>query len=235
MAGKVKVGIIGSQFEADIHAASFQHHARGSRGRRRRLAHARERRGAREEVRHPARLPPTTGRCSPSPTSRWSPSPRPTAALPDDHRRRQRRQARRLREAAVHDAGRGRRDDRRLPPAGRAPDVRRGALLHAEIRQGQARWPTRAPSASVHLVKQSEKHSGPHGDWFWDVEQSGGGVFMDMGCHGIAFCYWFLGRPAHQGRLLPDGHPGPRRQDPGRRRVPLHPRVRGRRGRAGRG
>jgi len=47
----------------------------------------------------------------------------------------------------------------------------------------------------VHLVKQSEKHSGPHGDWFWDVERSGGGAFMDMGCHGIAFCYWFLGRP----------------------------------------
>jgi predicted dehydrogenase len=48
----------------------------------------------------------------------------------------------------------------------------------------------------VHLVKQSEKHFGPHANWFWDVEQSGGGVFMDMGCHGIAFCYWFLGRPA---------------------------------------
>jgi predicted dehydrogenase len=47
----------------------------------------------------------------------------------------------------------------------------------------------------VHLVKQSEKHSGPHGDWFWDVERSGGGVFMDMGCHGVAFCWWFLGRP----------------------------------------
>lgn len=47
----------------------------------------------------------------------------------------------------------------------------------------------------VHLVKQSEKHSGPHGDWFWDVTRSGGGVFMDMGCHGVAFCYWFLGRP----------------------------------------
>lgn len=47
----------------------------------------------------------------------------------------------------------------------------------------------------VHLVKQLEKHSGPHGDWFWDVDRSGGGVFMDMGCHGIAFCYWFLGRP----------------------------------------
>jgi predicted dehydrogenase len=48
----------------------------------------------------------------------------------------------------------------------------------------------------VYLVKQSEKHFGPHADWFWDVEKSGGGVFMDMGCHGIAFCHWFLGRPA---------------------------------------
>ncbi len=47
----------------------------------------------------------------------------------------------------------------------------------------------------VHLVKQSEKHFGPHSPWFWDVERSGGGVLMDMGCHGIAFCYWFLGRP----------------------------------------
>jgi predicted dehydrogenase len=46
----------------------------------------------------------------------------------------------------------------------------------------------------VYLVKQSEKHFGPHSPWFWDVERSGGGVFMDMGCHGIAFCYWFLNR-----------------------------------------
>jgi predicted dehydrogenase len=48
----------------------------------------------------------------------------------------------------------------------------------------------------VYLVKQSEKHFGPHSDWFWDVEKSGGGALMDLGCHGIAFCYWFLGRPA---------------------------------------
>ena len=47
----------------------------------------------------------------------------------------------------------------------------------------------------VYQVKQAEKHFGPHADWFWDIEKSGGGVFMDMGCHGIAFCYWFLGRP----------------------------------------
>ncbi len=47
----------------------------------------------------------------------------------------------------------------------------------------------------VYLVKQSEKHFGPHSAWFWDVDRSGGGALMDLGCHGIAFCYWFLGRP----------------------------------------
>lgn len=47
----------------------------------------------------------------------------------------------------------------------------------------------------LYLVKQSEKHFGPHAAWFWDVQRSGGGVFMDMGCHGIAFAYWFLNRP----------------------------------------
>ncbi|MHC4150093.1 MAG: Gfo/Idh/MocA family protein [Planctomycetota bacterium] len=47
----------------------------------------------------------------------------------------------------------------------------------------------------VYMVKQCEKHFGPHAPWFWDVDKSGGGVLMDMGCHGIAFCYWFLDRP----------------------------------------
>jgi len=46
----------------------------------------------------------------------------------------------------------------------------------------------------IFQVKQSEKHFGPHSDWFWDVERSGGGALMDLGCHGIAFCYWFLNR-----------------------------------------
>src|SRR2546423_8470023 len=46
----------------------------------------------------------------------------------------------------------------------------------------------------IHLIKQSEKHFGPHSEWFWDVNRSGGGALMDLGCHGIAFSYWFLGR-----------------------------------------
>src|SRR3990170_2445642 len=42
----------------------------------------------------------------------------------------------------------------------------------------------------VYLVRQHECHYGPHSDWFWDVELSGGGVLMDMGCHSIAFARW---------------------------------------------
>jgi len=45
-------------------------------------------------------------------------------------------------------------------------------------------------------AKSRETHPGPHSEWFWDVNHSGGGALMDLGCHGIAFCYWFLGRPA---------------------------------------
>ncbi|MBI4558873.1 MAG: Gfo/Idh/MocA family oxidoreductase [Candidatus Hydrogenedentes bacterium] len=48
---------------------------------------------------------------------------------------------------------------------------------------------------NVYLVKQSEKHFGPHSPWFWDVARSGGGVIMDMGCHGVEFARWMYGRP----------------------------------------
>lgn len=47
----------------------------------------------------------------------------------------------------------------------------------------------------VFLVKQSEQHDGPHMPWFWDVNLSGGGVLLDMGCHSIEFARWILGKP----------------------------------------
>ncbi len=44
----------------------------------------------------------------------------------------------------------------------------------------------------VYMLKQAEKHSGPHSDWFYDVNLAGGGVLMDMGCHAIAWFRWML-------------------------------------------
>jgi predicted dehydrogenase len=68
------------------------------------------------------------------------------------------------------------------------------------------------------LAKQSEEHPGPHMPWFWDVNRSGGGVMLDMGCHSIEYTRWILGRPKvksvtafmgtyiHQGRTLGEDH-----------------------------
>jgi predicted dehydrogenase len=52
----------------------------------------------------------------------------------------------------------------------------------------------------VHLVKQSEKHDGPHADWFFDIGRSGGGVTFDMGCHAIEFFRWLLGGGLETGK-----------------------------------
>ena len=46
---------------------------------------------------------------------------------------------------------------------------------------------------TIYHMRQCEKHSGPHSDWFYDVAQSGGGALMDMGCHGFAWFRWMLG------------------------------------------
>lgn len=42
----------------------------------------------------------------------------------------------------------------------------------------------------VFQVRHTEQHSGPHADWFWQGERSGGGVMMDMGCHGVELLRW---------------------------------------------
>ncbi|MGH9431060.1 MAG: Gfo/Idh/MocA family protein [Terriglobia bacterium] len=46
----------------------------------------------------------------------------------------------------------------------------------------------------VYMIKQGEKHSGPHSDWFYDIHRSGGGAIMDMGCHGIEWARWMFGK-----------------------------------------
>jgi myo-inositol 2-dehydrogenase/D-chiro-inositol 1-dehydrogenase len=44
----------------------------------------------------------------------------------------------------------------------------------------------------IYMLKQSEKHSGPHSDWFYDIKMAGGGVLMDMGCHAFGWFFWML-------------------------------------------
>jgi myo-inositol 2-dehydrogenase / D-chiro-inositol 1-dehydrogenase len=46
----------------------------------------------------------------------------------------------------------------------------------------------------IYMLKQGEKHNGPHSDWFYDIDQAGGGVLMDMGCHAIGWFLWMLDR-----------------------------------------
>ena len=69
----------------------------------------------------------------------------------------------------------------------------------------------------LYMVKQGEKHSGPHSDWFYDVKRSGGGSLMDMGCHGIEWAQERRG-------ALPAGPP--HRTHQGRRQFRRHRRVR---------
>ncbi|EPR65432.1 Gfo/Idh/MocA family protein [Cyclobacterium qasimii] len=43
-------------------------------------------------------------------------------------------------------------------------------------------------------TKSREAHPGPHSDWFWDKEQSGGGAIIDLGCHCVEIGRNFIGK-----------------------------------------
>jgi predicted dehydrogenase len=43
-------------------------------------------------------------------------------------------------------------------------------------------------------ARSRETHPGPHSDWFWDQEISGGGAIIDMGCHCIEISRNFIGK-----------------------------------------
>jgi predicted dehydrogenase len=43
-------------------------------------------------------------------------------------------------------------------------------------------------------ARSRETHGGPHSDWFWNKEQSGGGAIVDMGCHCIEIARGFIGK-----------------------------------------
>jgi len=43
-------------------------------------------------------------------------------------------------------------------------------------------------------AKSRETHPGPHADWFWDINQAGGGAILDLGCHCIEISRSFIGK-----------------------------------------
>ena len=43
-------------------------------------------------------------------------------------------------------------------------------------------------------TRSREAHSGPHSDWFWNKEYSGGGAIIDLGCHCIEISRNFIGK-----------------------------------------
>ncbi len=43
-------------------------------------------------------------------------------------------------------------------------------------------------------VRSREAHPGPHSDWFWNPEISGGGAILDLGCHCIEIGRSFIGK-----------------------------------------
>ena len=43
-------------------------------------------------------------------------------------------------------------------------------------------------------ARSRETHPGPHSDWFWQKEYSGGGAIIDMGCHCIEINRNFIGK-----------------------------------------
>lgn len=47
---------------------------------------------------------------------------------------------------------------------------------------------------SVIWARSRETHPGPHSDWFWNKEISGGGVLLDMGCHCIEIARNYIGK-----------------------------------------
>ncbi len=56
----------------------------------------------------------------------------------------------------------------------------------ASVRQGAV--------GKVLWVRSREAHPGPHSDWFWKPELSGGGAIVDLGCHCIEIARNFIGK-----------------------------------------
>lgn len=57
---------------------------------------------------------------------------------------------------------------------------------HQQVQQGAV--------GRVLWAKSREAHPGPHSDWFWDLEQAGGGCILDLGCHCVEITRSYIGK-----------------------------------------
>jgi len=57
-------------------------------------------------------------------------------------------------------------------------------------------WRRAVPTTGrPYLARAAEEHSGPHEPWFWQGQQQGGGVLLDMMCHSIEVGRFLLTEP----------------------------------------
>jgi len=57
---------------------------------------------------------------------------------------------------------------------------------HASVQEGAL--------GRILWAKSRETHPGPHSDWFWDMEQAGGGCILDLGCHCVEITRSYIGK-----------------------------------------
>ncbi|RFM28074.1 Gfo/Idh/MocA family protein [Deminuibacter soli] len=43
-------------------------------------------------------------------------------------------------------------------------------------------------------AKSRETHPGPHSEWFWNLEEAGGGCILDLGCHCVEITRTYIGK-----------------------------------------
>lgn len=57
---------------------------------------------------------------------------------------------------------------------------------HASVRAGAL--------GRILWAKSRETHPGPHSEWFWNLEEAGGGCILDLGCHCVEITRSYIGK-----------------------------------------
>ncbi len=66
----------------------------------------------------------------------------------------------------------------------------------AVLRGKEIIWRRAVPGTGrPYLARAAEEHSGPHEPWFWQGQEQGGGVLLDMMCHSIEVGRFMLTEP----------------------------------------